>query len=425
MAVPDSIDEWIDANWSLDLTLAEWWQRLADAGYAFPHWPTGFGGRGLSAGASFEIQNTLGRHGVIGPPTGNAPNMGVPTLLAHGTVEQKERFVTPVANGQHLWCQLFSEPGAGSDLASLACKAERDGDEFVINGQKVWNSSADISEWGMLVARTNVDAAKHAGITWMMIDMRQPGIEVRPLVQMNGGAEFCEVFLTDARVPVENVIGGIDNGWNVARTTLTYERGSVGKRYPKGMIEMRAGSMSGNLGQRVGDLIEQAKRAANDPNKRFDIMLGAKSMIRLARDLGLSDDPVVRDRVADYYIRNEVYRLTGQRSRDNAKGGKAGPEGSIMKLALAMLAHRSRDLSLSLLGAEGMLVGSDARENGRVQRAGLSAFAPSLGAEPTPLPLAVAGTNEIQRNIIGERFLGLPREPGNDGEVPFRDLKRS
>jgi alkylation response protein AidB-like acyl-CoA dehydrogenase len=297
----------------------------------------------------------------------------------------------------------------------LACKAERDGDEFVITGQKVWNSSADISEWGMLVARTNVDAPKHAGITWMMIDMRQPGVEARPLVQMNGGAEFCEVFLTEARAPVENVIGGIDNGWNVARTTLTYERASVGKRYPKGMVEMRAGSMSGNLDHRVGDLIEQAKRTANDPNKRFDIMLGAKSMIRLARDLGLSDDPVVRDRVADYYIHSEVHRLTGQRSRDNAKGGKAGPEGSIMKVALAMLAHRSRDLSLSLLGAEGMLVGSDARENGKVQRAGLSAFAPSLGG----------GTNEIQRNIIGERFLGLPREPGNDSEVPFRELKRS
>lgn len=415
MSASESVSAWVEANWHLDLTLAEWWQRLGDAGYAFPHWPAGFGGRGLRAAESAEIQTVLGRHGVIGPPTGNAPNMGVPTLLAHGTAEQQERFVMPVANGQNAWCQLFSEPGAGSDLASLACRAERDGDEFVVTGQKVWNSSADTSELGMLVARTNPDVPKHAGITWMMIDMRQPGVEVRPLVQMNGSAEFCEVFLSEARVPVENVIGGVDNGWNVARTTLTYERGSVGKRYPKGMVEMRAGSLSGNLDRRVGDLIEASKRAARDPNKRFDIMLGAKSMIHLARDLGLSDDPVARDRVADYYIRSEVYRLTGQRSRDNAKGGKAGPEGSIMKLALAMLAHRSRDLSMSLIGADGMLMGSDARENGKVQRACLSSFAPSLGG----------GTNEIQRNIIGERSLGLPREPGNDNEVPFRDLKRS
>ena len=415
MSTPESVSAWVEANWHLDLTLAEWWQRLADAGYAFPHWPSGFGGRGLRAAEAAAIQTVLGRHGVIGPPTGNAPTMGVPTLLAHGTKDQQERFVTPIANGQNAWCQLFSEPGAGSDLASLACRAERDGDEFVVTGQKVWNSSADSSEWGMLVARTNPDVPKHAGITWMMIDMRQPGVEVRPLVQMNGGAEFCEVFLSEARVPVENVIGGIDNGWNVARTTLTYERGSVGKRYPKGLVEMRAGSLSGNLDRRVGDLIEVSKQAARDPNKRFDIMLGAKSMIHLARDLGLSHDPVVRDRVADYYVRSEVYRLTGQRSRDNAKGGKAGPEGSIMKLALAMLAHRSRDLSMSLIGADGMLMGSDARENGKVQRACLSSFAPSLGG----------GTNEIQRNIIGERSLGLPREPGNDNDVPFRDLKRS
>ena len=415
MSVSESVSEWVEDNWNRDLTLAEWWQRLADAGYAFPHWPVGFGGLDLKPYESMSIQTTLGQHGVIGPPTGNAPNMGVPTVLTHGTDDQKERFVKPIANGQNAWCQLFSEPGAGSDLASLACKAERDGDEFVVTGQKVWNSSADISEWGMLVARTNPDVPKHAGITWMMIDMRQPGVEVRPLVQMNGSAEFCEVFMTEARVPVENVIGGIDNGWNVARTTLTYERGSVGKRYPKGMVEMKAGSMSGNLDRPVGELIEKSKRAARDPNKRFDIMLGAKSMIHLARDLGLSADPVVRDRVADYYIRSEVYRLTGQRSRDNAKGGKAGPEGSIMKLALAMLAHRSRDLSMGMLGADGMLLGADARENGKVQRACLSSFAPSLGG----------GTNEIQRNIIGERFLGLPREPGNDSEIPFRDLKRS
>jgi alkylation response protein AidB-like acyl-CoA dehydrogenase len=357
----------------------------------------------------------LGARGVIGPPTGNAPNMGAPTLLVHGTAEQKDRFVKPVANGQHAWCQLFSEPGAGSDLAGLACKAVRDGDEFVVTGQKVWNSSADVSEWGMLLARTNPEVPKHAGITWMMIDMQQPGVEVRPLVQMNGSAEFCEVFLSEARVPIENVIGGVDNGWTVARTTLTYERGSVGRRSPKGMVQMRAGSLGGNLDRPVGELIERARRVALDPNKRFDVMLGAKSMIHLAQDRGLSKDPVVRDRVADYYVRSEAHRLTQIRARDNAKGGRPGPEGSIAKLGLALLAHRSRDLSMSLLGAEGMLAGDDARDHGKVQRACVSSHAPSLGG----------GTNEIQRNIIGERALGLPREPESNSDLPFSQLQHS
>jgi alkylation response protein AidB-like acyl-CoA dehydrogenase len=414
-ATSEAVRGWVEANWHLDMTLADWWQRLADAGFAFPHWPAGLGGGNMRATEAALIQQALGTHGVIGPPTGNAPNMGVPTILTHGTEEQKERFVKPVANGQNAWCQLFSEPGAGSDLASLATRAERDGDDFVVTGQKVWNSGADVSEWGMLVARTNPDVPKHAGITWMMIDMRQPGVEVRPLVQMNGSAEFCEVFLTEARVPVDNVIGGVDNGWNVARTTLTHERGSVGRRYPKGMIEMKAGSLSGNLELPVGELVERSRRVGRDPNKRPDIMIGAKSMIQLARERGLDTDPVVRDRVADYYVRSEVYRLTGQRSRDNAKGGRTGPEGSIMKLALAMLAHRSRDLSMSILGADGMLVGADALDNGKVQRACLSSFVPSLGG----------GTNEIQRNIIGEQSLGLPRQPNNDHQIPFRDLQRN
>ncbi len=267
----------------------------------------------------------------------------------------------------------------------------------------------------MLVARTNRDVPKHAGITWMMIDMTQPGVEVRPLVQMNGGAEFCEVFLTEARVPVANVVGSIDDGWNVAKTTLSFERGSIGKRVPRGLVQVRAGGLSGNLDRSVGELIAEAEATAEDPTKRFDVMVGAKSMLRLARDLGRDNDPVVRNAVADYYIHSEVHRLNGLRARTNAKSGRPGPEASIGKLSLALLAHRSRDLSMSILGAEGLVIGEDAREHGKVQRACLSSFAPSLGG----------GTNEIQRNIIGERTLGLPREPGDDASVPFRELKRS
>ena len=410
-----AIASWIDENWHLDMSLGEWWRRLADAGLAFPTWPAGLGGASATSRDARLVLEALAAAEVIGPPTGIAVDMGVPTLLTHGTGEQVGRFVREVADGTSTWCQLFSEPGAGSDLAGLSARAVLDGDELVVTGGKVWNSGADMSDWGMLLARTDFDAPKHKGISWMLVDMHQPGVEARRLVQMNGGAEFCEVFLSEARVPLENVVGGVGAGWDVARTTLLHERGSIGRRPPRGLVEVRAGRHGGNLDRSLGEVIASAHRAAKDPSRRFDIMVGQRSMIRLARDMGVADDPVVRQKVADYWIRSEVHRLTVARSRDNARGGTAGPEGSILKLSTAMLAHRSRDVSLSILGAEGMLMGASARDSGRVQRAGLSAHAPSLGG----------GTNEIQRNIVGERVLGLPREPASDAELPFRDLPRN
>lgn len=415
MRTATPVSEWLEANWSLDLTLAEWWRRLFDAGFAFPTWPEGLGGSKASNADSRTVTSALAAAGVIGPPAGNGPNMGGPTLIAHATPEQRQRFVAPMGRGQHQWCQLFSEPGAGSDLASLATKAERDGDEFVITGQKVWNSKADVSEWGMLLARTDPDQPKHRGISFIMLDMHQPGVEVRPLVQMNGAAEFCEVFITEARAKRTDVIGELHDGWNVARTTLTNERASAAAGRSRGLVTVAAGSAEGNLERPVGELIERSRKAVADPTKRFELLLNARKMIALAQEFGVAGQPCVRDRLMRYHVHSEVYRLNGQRARDGARTAKAVPDGSMMKLDLAMLAHESRDLSLSLIGAEGMLAGDDAREHGRVQRAGLSSFVPSLGG----------GTNEIQRNIIGERTLGLPREAGSDGDIAFRDLRRS
>lgn len=413
-AVSDAVASFVSSHWDLDLTLREWWRRLADACFAFPTWPEGLGGWGATATEARVVLEALAAAEVIAPPAGIAVDMGVPTVLTHGTEEQQRRFVGPVLDGTVAWCQLFSEPGAGSDLAGVSTRAILDGDTFVVSGQKVWNSGADVSDFGMLLARTDPDVPKHEGMSWMLIDMHQPGIEVRPLVQMNGGAEFCEVFLTEARVPVENVIGGLGGGWNVARTTLLHERNTIGRRLPHGLVHAAAGEGAGHLDRRVGDIIESARRAARQSSRRFDVMIGPKSMIHLARDVERADDPVVRQRVADYWIRSEVHRLTGVRSRENARGGKAGPEGSILKLSNALLAHLSRDVSLSILGAEGMLFGASARDDGRVQRAAVSSHAPSLGG----------GTNEIQRNVIGERILGLPRERAVDGDIPFRDLPK-
>ncbi|MET0715018.1 MAG: acyl-CoA dehydrogenase family protein, partial [Mycetocola sp.] len=237
----DVVRSWIEENWSLDLSLEEWWARLAAAGYAFPTWPIGFGGQALSFKEARSVGEALASFEVIGPPLGNATAMGAPTILDHGTADQKERFVVPAVTGQEAWAQLFSEPGAGSDLASLSTRAEQDGSEFVLNGQKVWNSYADIAGWGMVLARTDPDAPKHRGISFMMIDMNQPGIEVRPLVQMNGSAEFCEVFLTDARVRDDDVIGDLNDGWNVAKTTLAYERAGISSGRTRGLFAATPG----------------------------------------------------------------------------------------------------------------------------------------------------------------------------------------
>ena len=246
----NDLQQWITSNWSVEMTLAEWWDRLADAGLAFPTWPSGLGGRGASSRDAMAVSSALSAAMVVGPPTGNGPNMGAPTLLAHATPEQQQRFLAPLARGREVWAQLFSEPGAGSDLASLATSAVLDGEEYVINGQKVWNSFADVSKWGMLLARTDLDVPKHRGITFMMIDMEQPGVEVRPLVQMNGVAEFCEVFFSDARVSVSDVIGAPGDGWNVARTTLAFERAGAGSGRASGLVTIGAGAKAGNLDPR-------------------------------------------------------------------------------------------------------------------------------------------------------------------------------
>ena len=196
----DEVEEWVASNWSLDLTVRAWWQRLADAGYAYPSWPVGVGGSGMSRRDARTVSAVLGRHAVVGPPKGHvAATLAAPTILEHGTPPQVGVLVRPIALGEMSWCQLFSEPGAGSDLASLGAKAERDGDEWVVTGQKVWNSAADVADMGMLLARTDPDRKKHGGITYFAIDMNQPGVEVRPLRVMSGAAPFCEVFLDGAR----------------------------------------------------------------------------------------------------------------------------------------------------------------------------------------------------------------------------------
>ena len=393
------VSAWISTNWDPAITLRMWWNRLASAGYSQPTWPVGLGGLACNNRDARTIAEVLAAHGTIGAPTGMGPHMGGPTILEHGN-EQQKQWLLQVATGEQMWCQLFSEPDVGSDLAGLKTVAVRDGDDFVVQGQKVWNSSADKADWGMLLARTDPTVPKHAGLTFFLIDMRQPGIDVRPLRTMNGSAQFCEVFLNGARTTQAHAIGGLGNGWRVASTMLGHERRMAASGTARGSLVAQAGPLGGELDQTVGDLADKAKAAAQ--HRDFTMITSASALIRLAQKQGLSADPVLRDALVGFHIRSEVYRLTNLRARAGAASGHApGPEASIAKLALSGLARHSRDLGVRIAGAGGMILGPDSPSAGQVQYCAISAPGVSIGG----------GTDEIQHNVIGERALGLPREP--------------
>ena len=350
---------------------------LFDAGLAGITWPEPWG-QGLTPdhqrvfneeAADYELPTSVYTIGL---------GMVIPTLIEFGTDEQRERYVHKALRGEEIWSQMFSEPGAGSDVASLQMRAERDGEEWVLNGQKVWTTGAQHSDFGAVIARTNPDNPKHRGITMFIIDFKAPGVDVRPLRQMNGGSGFNEVFLSDVRVPDSWRIGDVDDGWRCAIAMLMNERVAIG---------------SGGGGARNG---------------------GIGPLVKLATRRGLIDDPVVRQGIADVYIRTQIMSFIGQRTRAAVKAGKApGPEGSIGKLAGAQLSRIQSDLAASLAGPEAVAWGTDQRGGDRW----------SLMVLSTPASRIAGGTDEVQRNIIGERVLGLPKEPQVDRDVPFRELK--
>jgi alkylation response protein AidB-like acyl-CoA dehydrogenase len=350
----------------------EWQCTLYEGGWAGISWPKEYGGRGATPieamifsqeQAGFDVSTGIFAVGI---------GMVGPTLIVHGTDEQKKRWLDPLLRGEHVWCQLFSEPGAGSDLAALSTRAERDGDEWVVNGQKVWTSGAHYSDYAILLARTDPDAPKHRGITYFVVDMHTPGIEVRPLRQISGRAHFNEVFLTEVRVPNENVVGEPNDGWRVAITTLANERSLIG----------------GGGGTSFSDVL------------------------RLARELGRARDRVIRQSLTAAFIRYEILRYLGYRVQTALSHGRTpGPESSVLKLAYSDHVARTADLALGLEGPWGLLQ-AGAPHRGFWQQQFLNQWAIRIGG----------GTDQVQRNIIGERVLGLPREPRVDKDVPFREL---
>jgi alkylation response protein AidB-like acyl-CoA dehydrogenase len=397
----NDVDAWVEANWDPELTVRTWWRRLADAGYAHPAWPPGAGGLGLRPVEARAVTAALAAHGVVAPPTGHlGAALAAPTIIEHGTSEQIRELVLPIARGEAAWCQLFSEPGAGSDLASLATRAVRDGDEWVVSGQKVWNSSAHLADMGMLLARTDPAAPKHHGITYFAVDMHQPGVEVRPLRVMNGTAPFCEVFLDGARVPSHRVIGDVDDGWRVAKTTMRHERATVAGGGFAGLVPARAGSVDSDLDRTCREVLERAAAAGRD--RQSPIRAGAvpaRAMLDLARTHGRAADPVIRQALARYWTHVKVNGWTMRRSA-GAGGRLTAADGSIAKLTTARICQESMQLSYRIAGPALLLAGPESPFGGDLQSVNLASPGNRIGG----------GTDEVQLNALGERALGLPRD---------------
>jgi len=359
-----------------------------DAGLAWVHFPEGDGGAGGSPQLQRVINEILGK---AGAPFSYGRNpigygMGAPTVVTHGSEAQRKRYLRPLFTGEEVWCQLFSEPGAGSDVASLSARAVRDGDEWIVNGQKVWTTLAHLARWGMLIARTDPETPKHKGMTYFVVDMHAPGVEVKPLFQITGEAEFNEVFFTDVRIPDDERLSEVGEGWRVSLTTLMNERVAIG-----GQIPPRGGGF-------IGEAVKVWKSKAHD-------------------------DVAVRDELMKLWVRAEVLRLTNIRAQQLHAVGTPGPEGSISKAASADLNKDISAFTMHLLGPEGMLK-PDGYPMDRPKHA-------MLWANPQQAFLRAransieGGTTEIMKNILGERVLGLPGDVRVDKELPWSKVPRS
>lgn len=408
---------WIDQHWDPDLTVRKWWSLLAEAHWAAPHWPKEWFGHRLSPSDATAASRILRESGALGPPSGFGMAMAGPTVLACGDDDQKRRHLRPIVTGEVSYCQLFSEPGAGSDLAGLQTRAGRDGNGWVVTGQKVWTSAGDIADWGMLLARTDFDAPKHAGISYFLIDMHQPGVEVRPLREMTGRSFFNEVFLSEAHVRAEDLIGGEGNGWKVANTTLAFERTLSGEHASTLTSRAQPGTVAGYLDLRAGDVVGEAE----DGTRASNPWVGADALVHLARLTGQSARPAVREDLVRLSSLERLVAITASRAKAMQAGGGDLPGlPNLAKMGQNHAYRLARDLTFSILGPAAMVYDYDTSVSGDPD---LGAYVEAaLFAQAPPI---YGGSDQIQRNIVGERVLGLPREPGPDRSVPFRDLPRN
>ncbi len=371
--------------------MSEWWERVGDAGWTAPHFPLEWGGRGYTRRAQVTVYRAFRAFGALPPPSGLGMMMAAPTILTHGTPEQIERHVKPIYDGSLAWCQLFSEPGSGSDLAGLTTRATRDGDRWVISGQKVWSSQAMEADYGMLMARTDFDAPKHAGISWFAFALDQPGVTIRPLREMTGRALFNEVFFDEAIVADADLIGGLNNGWAVANTTLLFERTGIGAGGGGGGFPP-PGTKGGFLGMRAGDATQVAPPEGNRG-------LVAAELIDLARQYERTGDPHLRQKLAQVVSLSRIGEWSAARTaRRRRGGGNIAGVPNLAKNQQTIMMKLAAGTALDILGAEGLLWGADAPEDGRYCE--LFNFVRCMSI--------AGGSDEINKNVIGERALGLP-----------------
>jgi alkylation response protein AidB-like acyl-CoA dehydrogenase len=388
IAFRQRVRQWLEENLPKEplKTLEErraWHRKLYEAGFIGMGWPKAYGGQEARPMEQAIVGEEMARYNAPAGVGGLGISIVGPTIIHHGTEEQKQRFVKNILTGDEIWCQLYSEPNSGSDLASLQCRADIDGDEFVINGQKIWTSGAHHSDWGLMLARTDRSASKHQGISCILIDMRQPGVEVRPLKQISGSSEFSEVFFTNVRVPADNLVGELNAGWHIAQTTLGYERG-------------------GNTLSRVSRLLEQYNR-----------LLEVAGTLRIDGTRAL-DEPMTRQRLGQIYAEIEVLRYASLRILSRLeKGLRPGPEASIAKLHYSELDKRLQEIILDILGPFGQQL-TNVPEDVAFHGGGIPG-GEAEGSWAYPFVWSRAGTiyagsSEIQKNILGERVLGLPKE---------------
>ena len=395
-SVHGEVVAWLAANPWREVDRREWLRRVRDERWAVPTWPSDWFGRGWPKSLSRVVAQAFAEVGAPGAGQ-DEMNLWANTALAFGSDDLKERFIGPLLADELHFCLLYSEPGAGSDLAGLQTRADRDGDDWVVNGQKVWTSGAQVAEYGMLIARTDWDVPKHRGLTFFFLPMRQPGVDVRPLRQITGEQHFNELFMTDARVPDVNRLGSPGDGWRVLQTALAYERALMG-------VADRAPGRSRDRGAPV------LAQPAPDP-----VWESSTNLVALARSVGRWDDPVIRQEVARVYSLRRVNAWNGSRATAALKQGSSSPLVSLGKLAMSRIVHESARVEAAVVGSDALLVGDENPRGEAASFHALNAFFTSIGG----------GTDQIQRNIIGERVLGLPKEPDLDRDIPFRDVRKA